>query len=195
MMPGPNYYAYYGHGEPEPKKEEDKTWAILTQYDIVHRRAHIELEGRKTRRMKDIDNYIDFINNDMHPDYRVVTVMHPEPYNARYDEYAQAWLYKQDEDGRFVPSRPMRAMREFLGDKVTLQDDQAFVINNEIGYAVPANEYVRMIDVQTQDGYMNGYAKRTTIEYVLRKELGLDTGEFIGGSEPTQEDEDTEFDS
>lgn len=193
-MPGPNYYAYYGYSEPEPKKEDDKTWAILTQYDIAHRRAHIELEGRKTGRMKDIDNYIAYINNEMPATHKIFTVLHPAPYNVTYDEYEQAMLYSLDESDNYVPSQPVRAMKEFMGDKVVLQRDQAFVVNTEIGYAVPAGEYVRMVDIETQDGYQKGYAKHQNFRHLIHAALGLMANEVIGEDTESGEDDNDEFD-
>jgi hypothetical protein len=145
--------------------------------------------------MKDIDNYIAYINNEMPSTHRVVTVLHPAPYNVTYDEYEQAMLYAPDESGNYAPSKQVRAMNEFMGDKVILQRDQAFVVNTEIGYAVPAGEYVRMVDIETQDGYVKGYAKHQNFRHLIRAALGLMADEVVGENSESGEVDDDEFDA
>ena len=113
----------------------EKMWSIGAKYDVVYRSAVIEeeLEGENSQRVQEIDYYVDFINNVMSSDYRVMT-------------YMDGMTYRLNERGEMIEYRKI-VRSDFIGDKVFFLDGMTYVLNSKFGIAAIAHDSIQPINV------------------------------------------------
>ncbi len=110
-------------------------WSIDAKYDIVYRSAVIEeeAEGENSRRVQEIDYYVDFINNMMSPDYRIMTFM-------------DGMTYELNDRGEMTEYRKI-VRNDFIGDKVFFFDGLTYVLNSKFGIAAIAHDIIQPINI------------------------------------------------
>jgi len=131
----------------------EKFWTYDTVYDIVSRKELIETEGSDSPRVKNIDSYIDFINNVMDDDLMIVTDTNPISYTEVTGADETVCLYRKNEEGRFIEYRRIFAHNEFYGHEVAIQDDEIFVVHRYYDLAVKALKKVKLVPEGTDDSY------------------------------------------
>lgn len=156
--------------------ETDKAWTYHTWYDLAVRSKILAEHGADSQRFQDIENYIDYINNDMPDNYRVSTqVTEPRAYPAYASAVSRgiysAYLLRPDESGRFVPYRTVSRIVKFLGDKVTVQDDNVYIVNTKYNLAVQPLEgmSVELINIAHEYGSKNGNSEYQKFEFRARE--------------------------
>lgn len=149
----------------------ERSWTYDTPYDLAMRREIIVLEGKDSRRFKDVETYIDYINNAMPEGHMIATqvVEHRihNPYAAEASRPSRSIsLYSPDQNRQFIATRYISGLNDFVGHKIILQDDDAFVVNTDYNLAVKPkfNKSVTMINTSPDNtvghNMYNGFNRR-----------------------------------
>lgn len=141
----------------------ERAWTYDTPYDLARRQEIIAQHGKDSQRFKDIENYIDYINNDMPENYQVATrvverrVYNPHAAGASHPSRS-LWLHTI-QDGRFIEARCVAGLNDFVGHKIALQNDEVFLVNTEYGLAAKPkpNKSIDMINIVIGGGDGSGY--------------------------------------
>lgn len=134
-------------------------WTYGTHQYITNRRNWLEIEGPKSQRVRDIDNYIDYINNESDDDTLVftdTTVVTHSRYVAE-QEYFQT--YRLDDTGRLSENVSIKASHDFVGDRLIVQDSDVYVMYHPYNLAVKALGSVRIMNSQNK-GHKTFYFKQ-----------------------------------
>ncbi|USN96127.1 MAG: hypothetical protein H6797_03550 [Candidatus Nomurabacteria bacterium] len=157
----------------------ENAWTYDTPYDLARRREILENDGRDSRRFQDMENYIDYVNNNMPDDYMVATtvvkLIEYDPYSTRVKPPTKlAWLYRPDENGVFTQYKCVSNLASFVGDKLDLQDDDVYVVNTQYNVAIQPkpNKSVDMINIVQGVGDNSGHKALNNFEKKVTDVLG-----------------------
>ena len=120
-------------------ENSEPTWTYETRYDVVRWASFFDENEESNRRLHDIENFVNYVNNEMPNNYMALTRM-----TQNHNECA--WLYTQNDKGEFEPAYQVWSMPQFMGDKIELHGDQVFLINSEHGVAAQPLENITMIN-------------------------------------------------
>jgi hypothetical protein len=117
----------------EQLSRQELTWSSRTPHDIINRQQIIDTEGASSQRAKDIDSYIDYINN-LSDEYKIVTGLSWEDLfgPSSSDKLPDGFVvYKPDTDGTYKPYASIVSQSQFVGDKIIFDGDNVVVVNTE----------------------------------------------------------------
>lgn len=162
---------------PESYKNLEKSWSYDTPYDIVRRRDLILQDD--AQKVRDIDNYIAYINEDMSSEYTVETKFDNRSERLlRNQKECGTRIYKANDSEQYELTGYVTTVNSFYGNKVILDNESPVIINTEIGIGVSTFEYVKFINLYAPETYTNQrrYRERAFTS-VAQKLLAMKNGE------------------
>lgn len=156
----------------------EKWWSYDTPYDIVRRRDLI-MQG-EAQKVRDIDEYIAFINEDMDDSYKIVTKFDENSEGIlRHNLETGTVVYKRNREGAYEPHCYVTMVGAFYGDKIILDEENPVVVNSESGLGVTPSEYIRFASVDAPNTqYSSAYKYRErTFAATVRRLLSFKKGE------------------
>ena len=155
------------------------TWTYDTPYDLAMLDEIIasNTDGKNNQRLCDIENYIDYINNDMPESYRVALqiyrpLTHYGVTRIVQEQSKSIWLYERSCDNEFVELKYVNGLRHFVGDKIFVENNKAYLADTTRNLAVQSmGAYdLKMINIDDESDNANR-SIFTNFEYKIDKIL------------------------
>ncbi len=134
-------------------------WTHGTHQYITNRRNWLEIGGPKSQRVRDIDNYIDYINHESDENTLVCTDTTVVTHSRYVAEQKYFQTYRADASGHLSEYVSIQASRDFVGDRLVVQDEDVYVMYHPYNLAVRALGRVNILTAQNK-GHKTFYFKQ-----------------------------------
>jgi hypothetical protein len=157
---------------------QEPTWSSYTPHDIIHRQEIIDNDGESSQRAKDIDTYIDYINN-MSDEYMIVTGLSWEDLfgPSSSDKLPEGFIiYKPDTSGSYKPYASIVSQSQFVGDKIIFDSGHVVVVNTKHNIGVVPVVSVKIFNTDEMAEYSTAkfinQGFETLLEVIETMEMG-----------------------